>query len=104
MNSGSDAWQPRPQVAPEETHCLSSENYFKSVRYLLIILDADVEVGLEIGFSRLFLIQGMSHRLFERPKQRPGAEGRRGENFFMSRIGNVTILQTQVPYLLTFLF
>ncbi|XP_054578360.1 E3 ubiquitin-protein ligase E3D isoform X4 [Eptesicus fuscus] len=30
VNLRSDTWQPSPQVAPEETHCLSSENHFKS--------------------------------------------------------------------------
>nr|KAF6363882.1 ubiquitin protein ligase E3D [Pipistrellus kuhlii] len=29
VNSRSDTWQPSPQVAPEETHCPSSENHFK---------------------------------------------------------------------------
>ncbi|KAM5326581.1 E3 ubiquitin-protein ligase E3D isoform 2-T2 [Glossophaga mutica] len=29
MNLRNDLWQPRPQLAPVETHCLSSENHFK---------------------------------------------------------------------------
>ncbi|XP_035880298.1 E3 ubiquitin-protein ligase E3D isoform X4 [Phyllostomus discolor] len=29
VNLRNDLWQPRPQLAPEETHCLSSENHFK---------------------------------------------------------------------------
>ncbi|XP_078303237.1 E3 ubiquitin-protein ligase E3D isoform X3 [Panthera onca] len=29
VNLRSDLWQPRPELAPVETHCLSSENHFK---------------------------------------------------------------------------
>ncbi|XP_045699595.1 E3 ubiquitin-protein ligase E3D [Phyllostomus hastatus] len=29
VNLRNDLWQPRPQLAPAETHCLSSENHFK---------------------------------------------------------------------------
>lgn len=64
VNLRSDTWQPSPQVAPGEMHCPSSENHFKSVKHLFRILGANLDVGLETGFSHLFLIQGMSHRLF----------------------------------------
>lgn len=63
VNLRSDTWQPGPQVAPVEMYCLSSESRFKSVKYLFKI-DADLEAGLETGFSNLFLIQGTSYRLF----------------------------------------
>ncbi|XP_054578359.1 E3 ubiquitin-protein ligase E3D isoform X3 [Eptesicus fuscus] len=48
VNLRSDTWQPSPQVAPEETHCLSSENHFKS----LWLLNSDSVVIESLASSR----------------------------------------------------
>lgn len=55
VNLRSDLQQPRPEVAPVEMCCLSSENHLM-VKYLFRI-NVHFEVGLEIGFA--YPIQGM---------------------------------------------
>lgn len=88
VNLRSDLWHPRPELAPAEMHCLSSENRFKLVNYVFKI-NANLEVGLETAKLHYFqlplfpssalLIEG-KHVAFK-PEQLTDAEGRGGRGF-----------------------